>query len=162
MILRVTSLTLAIVPFYIDCAWYIWRNPAFRYPIVRPLLVTAFGAIALWNVVRLGLMVVLEPGVNQIWTPSVIQGVTMIFVTAVNSSVTTGFIVLNFQRASTSLQQQERRLSLAFSATQDAIWEWNVQTNETYYSQRRLPADSASSPSRCLLQNNRFRQFGPV
>jgi two-component system cell cycle sensor histidine kinase/response regulator CckA len=32
--------------------------------------------------------------------------------------------------------ENERRLSLAISATNDAIWEWNIETNKTYYSPR--------------------------
>jgi len=34
------------------------------------------------------------------------------------------------------LRTSERRLSVAISATADAIWEWNLQTGETYYSPR--------------------------
>ncbi|MFH0998820.1 MAG: PAS domain-containing protein [Pseudomonadota bacterium] len=35
-----------------------------------------------------------------------------------------------------SLKQNERRLSLAISATADAIWEWNLSTQKTYFSPR--------------------------
>jgi PAS domain S-box-containing protein len=35
-----------------------------------------------------------------------------------------------------ALRRNERRLSLAISATADAVWEWNLKTNETYYSPR--------------------------
>jgi len=35
-----------------------------------------------------------------------------------------------------SQRQQHRRLSLAISATADAIWEWNLVTQTTYYSPR--------------------------
>jgi PAS domain S-box-containing protein len=38
--------------------------------------------------------------------------------------------------AEQALQENERRLSFAISATSDAIWEWNYQTGETYYSPR--------------------------
>ncbi|MEE4604685.1 MAG: PAS domain-containing protein, partial [Desulfobacteraceae bacterium] len=38
--------------------------------------------------------------------------------------------------AEQSLKENERRLSLAISATADAIWEWNLATNQTYYSPR--------------------------
>ncbi|HEX7654575.1 MAG TPA: PAS domain S-box protein, partial [Verrucomicrobiae bacterium] len=34
------------------------------------------------------------------------------------------------------LADRERRLQRAFAATTDSIWEWNVLTNETYYSPR--------------------------
>jgi PAS domain S-box-containing protein len=35
-----------------------------------------------------------------------------------------------------SLRLKERRLSLAISATADAVWEWNVESGQTYYSPR--------------------------
>jgi PAS domain S-box-containing protein len=35
-----------------------------------------------------------------------------------------------------TLRRNERRLSLAISATADAVWEWNIITGETYYSPR--------------------------
>ncbi|MFO7713718.1 PAS domain S-box protein [Desulfosarcina sp.] len=35
-----------------------------------------------------------------------------------------------------ALRESERRLSLSVSATADAIWEWNLATQETYYSPR--------------------------
>jgi PAS domain S-box-containing protein len=38
--------------------------------------------------------------------------------------------------AEQALRLSERRLSLAISATADAVWEWNLVTNETYYSPR--------------------------
>ena len=38
--------------------------------------------------------------------------------------------------AEEALKENERRLSLAISATADAIWEWNLATNQTYYSPR--------------------------
>ena len=38
--------------------------------------------------------------------------------------------------AEQALKKNERRLSLAISATADAIWEWNLATNQTYYSPR--------------------------
>lgn len=39
-------------------------------------------------------------------------------------------------RTQRQLERNERRLSLAISATADAIWEWNLKTGETYYSPR--------------------------
>jgi PAS domain S-box-containing protein len=38
--------------------------------------------------------------------------------------------------AEQALKKNERRLSLAISATADAVWEWNMVTGETYYSPR--------------------------
>ncbi|HMA91487.1 MAG TPA: PAS domain S-box protein [Polyangiaceae bacterium] len=39
-------------------------------------------------------------------------------------------------RSEAELHEKERRLALAVSATQDAIWEENVRTGESYYSRR--------------------------
>jgi PAS domain S-box-containing protein len=39
-------------------------------------------------------------------------------------------------RAFRALERSERRLSLAVSATSDAIWEWNIATREAYFSPR--------------------------
>jgi PAS domain S-box-containing protein len=40
------------------------------------------------------------------------------------------------KRTEEALRINERRLSLAVSATADAVWDWNLRTNETYYSPR--------------------------
>jgi PAS domain S-box-containing protein len=40
------------------------------------------------------------------------------------------------KRAQRELEENEQRLSFAFSATADAIWERNLQTDEVYYSPR--------------------------
>ncbi|HUR33764.1 MAG TPA: PAS domain S-box protein [Vicinamibacterales bacterium] len=40
------------------------------------------------------------------------------------------------KRAEDAVRASSRRLALAISATSDAVWEWNYQTNETYYSPR--------------------------
>lgn len=40
------------------------------------------------------------------------------------------------KQAEQALRENERRLSLAISGTADAIWEWNLATNQTYYSPR--------------------------
>ncbi len=40
------------------------------------------------------------------------------------------------KRAEDAVRASSRRLSLAISATSDAVWEWNYQTGETYYSPR--------------------------
>jgi PAS domain S-box-containing protein len=39
-------------------------------------------------------------------------------------------------RAAEELRRNERRLALAVRATSDAIWEWNLDTDETYFSPR--------------------------
>ena len=40
------------------------------------------------------------------------------------------------KKAEETLEKNERRLSLAISATSDAIWEWNLLTGLAYYSPR--------------------------
>jgi PAS domain S-box-containing protein len=56
--------------------------------------------------------------------------------------------VTDRHRAEEALRSSSRRLALAISATTDAVWEWNFQTGETYYSPRwfemfALPPDTA-------------------
>lgn len=47
------------------------------------------------------------------------------------------FIDISEQKqAEQALRQNERRLSLAIAATQEAVWEWNLMTQETYFSPR--------------------------
>jgi PAS domain S-box-containing protein len=44
--------------------------------------------------------------------------------------------ITNRMQSEAAVRQNERRLSLAISATADAIWEWDLLTNDTYYSPR--------------------------
>lgn len=44
--------------------------------------------------------------------------------------------VTDRKRAEEAVRASARRLTLAISATSDAVWEWNYQTGETYYSPR--------------------------
>ena len=62
------------------------------------------------------------------------------------------------KRAEDAVRASSRRLSLAITATSDAVWEWNYQTGETYYSPRwyemlglspDLPMTIASFTSLC-------------
>ena len=40
------------------------------------------------------------------------------------------------KRAEEALRANEERMKLAFQATQDGIWDWNMETNEVFYSSR--------------------------
>ena len=44
--------------------------------------------------------------------------------------------VTDRKRAEEAVRASSRRLALAISATSDAVWEWNYQTGETFYSPR--------------------------
>ncbi len=44
--------------------------------------------------------------------------------------------VTDRKRAEEAVRASSRRLALAISATSDAVWEWNYQTGDTYYSPR--------------------------
>jgi PAS domain S-box-containing protein len=108
---RVAAGQLVIMPFFIDCAWVVWRDPAFRYPVVRPWITGTFVLMVVFGLTRLGLMFALEPERLQIWAPSTIQTVYMTTLTALSFSVAIGVIVLNFQRAARSLKDHENMLT---------------------------------------------------
>ena len=133
---RILLLMATILPFYLECAWIVWRDPAFQFSSVRRWLVGSFLLFVLWNLVRLGLLLLFAPEQRELWTASVLQAVHLIVTTAVSLAVTIGVIVLNFQRAAAGLAQQERRFALALSATHDSVWERNLQTMQTYFSPR--------------------------
>jgi PAS domain S-box-containing protein len=133
---RVLLLMLTLLPFYLDCAWLVWREPAYRLAKIRIWLVGWFLLYVGWNLGRLAFLLVFAPDHRELWTFPGLQAVQIVIVTSVSLAVMVGVIVLNFQRASESLAQQERRLAFALSATQEAIWEWNLQTDRIYYSSR--------------------------
>ena len=108
---RVASGQVIIMPFFIDCAWGVWRDPAFRYPIVRQWISGTFLLMVVSGLTRVGLMFALEPDRLQIWTPSTIQTIYMTVLTALSFSVAIGVIVLNFQRAAKNLKDKESLLT---------------------------------------------------
>ncbi|HVT71623.1 MAG TPA: response regulator [Lacunisphaera sp.] len=150
MFWRVTILTLVLLPFYLECVWLVVRERAFEYPIVRRWLAASFGLFLAWSVLRVALMAIVEPDHQDIINnPSVIQAVTMVVSMTVCVATAIGFILLNFRRATASLEQHERRLAFAIGATQDAIWERNLATGEVFFSPRwfemlGLPASGAA------------------
>lgn len=44
--------------------------------------------------------------------------------------------ISDYKHIEKRLQRSQKRLELVYRATNDAIWDWNYQTGETYYSQR--------------------------
>lgn len=54
----------------------------------------------------------------------------------VQEILTIGNDITAMKMTEQALRKSERRLSLAVSATADAIWEWNLVTQKTYYSPR--------------------------
>ncbi|HVZ65835.1 MAG TPA: PAS domain-containing protein [Lacunisphaera sp.] len=150
MFWRVATLTLVLLPFYLECVWLVLRERAFDYPIVRRWLAAAFGLFLAWSVVRVLLMAIVEPNHQDIINnPSIIQAVTMVVSMTVCVATAIGFILLNFQRAAASLEKHQRRLAFAIGATQDAIWERNLATGAIFFSPRwlemlGLPADGTA------------------
>ncbi len=108
--LRVAAGALCFLPFYFDCAWVIWRDPAYRYAIVRHWLAGAFALFVLINPVRICLMFAFEPNRQEIWAQSDLQTLFMTVDTALSLSIVIGVCVLNFERASSKLKDQERLL----------------------------------------------------
>ena len=108
---RVATGQVVIMPFFIDCAWVVWRDPAFRYPVVRQWISGTFVLMVLFGLTRLSLMFAIEPDRIQMWAPSTIQTIYMTVLMALSFSVAIAVIVLNFQRAAKNLKDKELLLT---------------------------------------------------
>jgi PAS domain S-box-containing protein len=128
---RVASGQLVIMPFFIDSAVVIWRDPAFRYPIVRTWLSGTFLLMVVAGLTRIGLMFAYEPQRLQIWDPSSIQSIYLTVLTALSFSVAIGVIVLNFQRAAKNLKDKESLLTADVVARKEV--EAALRESETRY-----------------------------
>jgi PAS domain S-box-containing protein len=108
---RVACGQLVVMPFFIESAILVWRDPAFRYPIVRPWITGTFILMVVSGLTRMALMFVLEPNRLQIWAPSGVQPYYITLLTGLTLSVSIGVIVLNFLRAAANLEEKERLLT---------------------------------------------------
>lgn len=108
---RVAFGQVVVIPFFIESAILVWRDPAFRYPIVRHWITGTFVLMVVSSLTRMVLMFVLEPNRLQIWSPSGLQPFYMTLLTGLTLSVSIGVIVLNFQRAAANLEDKERLLT---------------------------------------------------
>src|SRR6185369_11885511 len=54
----------------------------------------------------------------------------------VSDSATLVLAIARDRETERELELSQRRLALATAATSDAIWEWNLETNQAYYSPR--------------------------
>jgi PAS domain S-box-containing protein len=130
---RVASGQLVIMPFFIDAAWVVLRDPAFRYPVVRRWLASTFSLMILFGLTRVALMFTFEPNRTQIWGQSAIQVVYMPLLTALSFSAAMGVMVLNFLRATKDLREKERLLRedvAARTAVESALRESETRYRE--------------------------------
>ncbi len=91
----------------------------------------------------LGLAAIRQP---RFWT----QEDTSLLMTLGNILAST----LNQRRAEEALRASEERLNLVIEAANDAIWDWDLQTNATFWSERLftfLGLDPASTSPHCDL-----------
>jgi PAS domain S-box-containing protein len=108
---RVACGQLVVMPFFIESALLVWRDPAFRYPVMRPWITGTFLVMVVSGLTRMILMFALEPNRLEIWAPSGVQSYYITLLTGLTLSVSIGVIVLNFQRAAKNLEDKERLLT---------------------------------------------------
>lgn len=137
--LRVFLLSLLLAILFADCVLLVRRLQAFAHPLVKSSLIAAFGALSVWNLLRVPLALGVFSGNGSPVSPTALALGTTLVLTAANIGISVGVILLNFARASETLSEYQTKLAQAMDAAKLGHWEFEVASgmftfDESFYS----------------------------
>jgi signal transduction histidine kinase/ActR/RegA family two-component response regulator len=124
--LRVFLLSLLLAALFADCALLVRHLRSFAHPLVKGGLIAAFGALSVWNLLRMPLALGVFSSDGTPVSPTSLALMTTLVVTAANIGISVGVILLNFARASETLREYQGKLAQAMDAAKLGHWEFEV------------------------------------
>jgi len=111
--LRGGVLSLLLVPLFIDCFLLTRSVRKFAHPAVRLALAGTFALVAAWSLAGVPLVAMLRGWTGDQAPGPMVQAMTLTILTSANAWVSLSVILLNYARASESLQESEERFQSA-------------------------------------------------
>ncbi len=111
--LRGGVLSLLLVPLFIDCCLLTGTVRKFAHPAVRLALAGTLAVVAAWSLAGVPLVAMLRGWTGNQAPGPMVQAMTLTILTSANAWICLGIILLNYARASESLQESEERFQSA-------------------------------------------------
>ena len=101
--IRIVIFSAVMIPYGIWVGWIVTRRVPVLLHSMNWFLTVAVGAFVCWLIVRIVLTLLFERAMDELMSPSLVQGVSLVIFTTLNVLSILGLITLNFQRVEDDL-----------------------------------------------------------